>query len=398
MNRLGSPRARLLTPWGKGGVAVILLAGADFERILGEVFRPLSRTARPFSPGKPFLTECLDENGKPIDEVVIAAAPEGRGIEICCHGGIRIVQRILARLESLGVRHEDQSPSAADMGWGPIKVIEADAMAAMSEAATPLVVRWLGYQATQGLAAAVEEAVEAIHRGKERQAIAMLESLMEAWTVNRRLLRPARIVLTGPPNAGKSTLANAMSERQGSIVTDEPGTTRDWVEHAVSLNGIPATVVDTAGVRASNDRIEAEAIERSRAEYALADLIIVVVDCSKDIAPQLKIEGELFPLETTVVAFNKQDLIERSTAPTPDVLDYPFVKVSAMNGTGLDGLRRVLIERLGLQDFDERRAGVFTESQWEVVDQARDCLSARESEAALLRLKELLAPVFETTL
>ena len=144
----------------------------------------------------------------------------------------------------------------------------------------------------------------------------------------------------GKPNAGKSSLMNLLTGRDTSIVTDIPGTTRDVVNETLQLDGIPLRLVDTAGIRNSVDKIEAEGVKRALAAGEEADLVIAVVDASEPDA--MKQAESLLEDRRTVVVFNKIDLVVDTDLLTDGI------QMSAKTGLGLQSLKDQLKNRLGL--------------------------------------------------
>jgi tRNA modification GTPase len=152
-------------------------------------------------------------------------------------------------------------------------------------------------------------------------------------------------VIAGRPNAGKSSLLNALAGFDAAIVTEIPGTTRDLLRERIHVDGLPIHVVDTAGLRDTDDVIEVEGLRRARLEMSRADLVLYVVDATRGFQP-----GELASLPTgaaTLVVWNKTDLADARPAPALDNL--PVLPVSALTGAGLPALREQLKSAAGYQ-------------------------------------------------
>jgi tRNA modification GTPase len=167
-----------------------------------------------------------------------------------------------------------------------------------------------------------------------------LDKVLDETSHGALLVEGASVVLMGKPNVGKSSLMNLLTGRDTSIVTDIPGTTRDVVNETLQLDGIPLRLVDTAGVRNSLDKIEAEGVKRALAAGEEADLVIAVVDASEPDA--MKQAESLLEDRRTVVVFNKIDLV----ADTDLLIDA--IQMSAKTGLGLQSLKDQLKKRLGL--------------------------------------------------
>jgi tRNA modification GTPase len=164
-----------------------------------------------------------------------------------------------------------------------------------------------------------------------------------------------KVALVGRPNVGKSSLFNGLLSCDRAIVTELPGTTRDSLTESISINGIPVSLTDTAGLREAGDRIEAIGVERTHRAMADADLLVVVIDGSSEVQPEDREVLERARLSRHIVAFNKSDL--------PPVIDTnetvngsKVVHVSAVTGAGLSDLSAAILEPFGT--FDSESVGV----------------------------------------
>ena len=260
----------------------------------------------------------------------------------------------------------------------PVCVLNEDGSADLTLHGNPFVVDLvLGLAKREGF-----EVSDAVHRGKTRaihvdvldalplvrteRAARMLLAQVDAWTTgvpdaNDRalghLLHPPTIAIVGLPNAGKSTLANALFGTRRSIVSDVPGTTRDWVGELADLDGLVVHLIDTPGVRETMDAIERAAIDRSATPIASADIVIVLLDATRDDAEQRELLAR-FP--TAIVAANKTDVAPALSNAIPLV---------ARDGVGIDALIVAIHDRLGLNDRPLDAARVWTSRQREALSQ-----------------------------
>jgi tRNA modification GTPase len=172
-----------------------------------------------------------------------------------------------------------------------------------------------------------------------------LGRLLETWEGARRIFQGIRVVLAGPPNAGKSSLFNRLLGRTRAIVDREPGTTRDYLEAHVERRGIGLTLVDTAGLRATPGRIERAGMELSREAVSTADVVLLVVDGSGITAGAMELLAGSSAGARVVVAINKIDLDERMDATSLAlVTPLPRFEVSALTGQGVDALAGHLVD------------------------------------------------------
>jgi tRNA modification GTPase len=180
---------------------------------------------------------------------------------------------------------------------------------------------------------------------------ATIEQMLADRTLDR-LLQPARVAIVGPPNVGKSTLANQLFAQERSITADLPGTTRDWVGEIANLDGVPVMLLDTPGVRETADEIEHRAIEASREIVRGADVIVYVIDAGDPHVPATK--------DSIIRVLNKVD------RGTPPGLEYDVATV-ATRGQGIDELRMLIRTRLGCDDLTVSMPRCWTDRQRQVL-------------------------------
>ena len=305
-------RAIQLTASGTAALAVVRLCGPGAAALVARHFD------RPTPPHVP----AYGRWGGLDDPLVIFDGREG--FDVSLHGGTRIVAQLLDQARAAGFE-----VAAGDAG--------IDAAAGEDEVAA-----WLPRATTEAGVRMLLHQPAAWAKLTGADAAALLED-----HTLRRLLTPARVALVGAANVGKSTLANRLGGRDRSIVADAPGTTRDWVGHDADLGGLPVTLIDTPGRRATDDAIERAAIGLSEAEVARADLVVLVVDAARP--------GDVpAGFESALVVANKSDL-----SPAPG----GALPVCATSGAGLDLLARAVHERLGVDLTNANRANVWTERQ-----------------------------------
>jgi tRNA modification GTPase len=380
-------RAACLTPPVPGGVAVVQVVGAEAPALVNS----LLQTSKPINlheQAADRLRFCrLLDDGQVLDDVVVTVRGQAEGeavVDISLHGGPRVVQRLLMLLKRQGTEIVTQQDLVTKT-WGGQCLIETEGLEALAKAKSRSVALWVAHSMEQ-LPSIVEELVRDVNDGELERAHQTLKETGKSGVYFHRLLDGVRVVLTGPPNSGKSTLANSLAEREQAIVSELPGTTRDWVEHPAALHGIPFTFVDTAGLRESEDPIEQEAVERARQQVRTADVVLLVMDGSQPPPKDFSFNPvSAIPTESddagvckvTLWALNKSD-----QGVDPGWRDHirheqdSGVTVSALTGDGLDNLGDLLISAAGLGDWSQDQAGIFTGRQKEAWEDITTALHA----------------------
>lgn len=379
--------AAIATAPGAGGVGIVRLSGPR-SLAIGQ-----GLAARELRPRHAHYVRFRDAAGDTLDDGIalyFAAPASYTGedvIELQAHGGPALLEELLARVCALGARRARPGEfSERAFLEGRLDLAQAEAVADLIAAADARAAR-AARRALDGefsrrvealaddvlairvhVEAAIDFADESLDtlggaalRAGFAAASTALDALLAAAERGRRLRDGLHAVIVGPPNAGKSSLLNALAGSDRAIVTDIAGTTRDLLQETVKLGGVELTLVDTAGLRDGGDAIEREGMRRARGELARADLAIVVLDARDPDAGLAAVADAIAGVPACVYVYNKIDLIESDYgSPTPvDIGGEDRVFVSARSGAGLDRLHARL-RGLAQGDAGDAAEGAFT--------------------------------------
>lgn len=356
--------AAIATPPGEGGVAIVRISGGLAIDIASRLF---SGPVAQYESHTAHLGSVLDGEGRVVDEVLLLLLKGRRSftgedtVELQCHGGAVVSRRVLevvlgagARLalpgeftyrafmsgridlaqaeaiqELVHAKNEWAVASAADHLRGSLsqrlRALQTDLteVAAIFEA-------WVDFP-EEGLEFASPEEIES----RLKRAIEKMEALIGSFHDGRIVAEGLSLCLVGRPNVGKSSLMNGLLERDRAIVTAIPGTTRDLLEESLRINGLNVRLIDTAGMRETEEVVEAEGIRRSQRALEEADLILLVLDSSTTLSEEDWRVIDQVKGRQAIAIWNKCDLGEGGRVE----LALPSVSVSALTGGGIDLLR-----------------------------------------------------------
>ena len=334
-------RVALLTPPGRGALAVVGVAGSGALAAVARLFNPRGPVPLAERSDGAIVFGRWGDPGRGEDLVVVRRSAER--LEVHCHGGLAASEAVLASLEQSGaVRQSWQEWLAA----GGTSTIEVEAREALALAGGPKAAQILCRQLAGALDAELTRIATLESSGDTSGAAAARDRLRRAARVGLRLVRPWRVVVAGDVNAGKSSLVNALAGHGRSIVSAEPGTTRDVLETRLVLEGWEIDLVDTAGLRGDPGDdpagpTEAAGIARARDAAAAADLVVHVVD-ARDGG-----QAEACP-PSSMLVLSKCDLVSGDGDGPPGA-----IRTSAVTGFGIDVLAAAIMRKLVPEEHDE---------------------------------------------
>lgn len=404
----------IATPPGRGGIGVVRISGPEASRIATAL------TGHPsFQPRHATLVRVGGAGAH--DRAIVTSFPAPASytgeevVEISAHGSPVLLNAIVEAALHSGARLAEPGEfTLRAYLHGRMDLVQAEAVQDLVNAVTPLQAR-SAFDQLEGtltqriaeidaalfdLSARLEASLDFPGEGYhfvEPEAVASeigvvlasIDGLLGEARAGRLVREGAQVAIVGRPNAGKSTLFNALAGAGRAIVTDVPGTTRDLLTEKIDIQGIAITLIDTAGIRQmTNDKVEAEGISRARSAAGLAHLILVVIDASR--VPD---EDDRQLLASTaaaprLVVFSKADL---PPASNDDVGVPDAIAVSATTGAGLSVLRHRIVEALGLRENYRDTPAITNIRHVDLLGRARAALDRARETAAQGMPEELVS-------
>ena len=350
------------TPPGYGGISIVRISGSLSTKLTKQICK--RKTS--FSHRRPTLSSVYNVVGNIIDDAVFTFFKSPHSytgedvLEISCHGNPIIVDQIVSTVCSFGARLADpgEFTKRAFLN-GKLDLVQAESVSKLIESrsveAANINSKILSGSLSKKLNTIRESVVSVLAElefefdiSENESSIPNLmtkssnainnnilacDNLIASYADGRLFNHGARVVIYGNPNVGKSTLLNALLEKDRAITSEVPGTTRDTVDADIVLGGIPVTLIDTAGIRSASSDVESAGIKRSYDEMKNADLLINVVTNEDEV-------GETIQSKNTVIVFNKVDLV----SPPEKLTD--IIPVSALLGDGVASLKNIIKEKL----------------------------------------------------
>lgn len=416
------------TPPGRGGIGVVRLSGKDARRIANQILR---LGGEGLKPRRASLAELIDEQGHKVDETLatLFAKPHSYTaedvVEISCHGSPPVLGLAVERAMANGARLAEPGEfTLRAFKNGRLDLAQAEAVrdlidattvyqarvatqqldGALSRRITPLKKQLLDLIAL--LEAGIDFAEDDIDVASNAELLRRLtpvhkgiEALAESFRYGKVVRGGLTLAILGKPNVGKSSLFNRLLQQKRSIVTAAAGTTRDVVSEFAEIDGIPVKLLDTAGIRATSDVIEAEGVERSWAALADADIVLAVFDLSQELdETDRELLDKAQASGQSIAVGNKCDLPQKAG----DAGGYTLV--SAVTGEGIDVLRQAIRDKAAPAREQEgafitslRHERLLRESL-EALDQAKNAIASQvPHEMLLLDLYSALRPIDAVT-
>lgn len=364
--------AAIATPPGRGGIGIVRISGSDLQSLIGAIVRT------PLAPRVATRVRFHDAHGVAFDSGLALHFPAPHSytgedvVECHGHGGPAVMRLLLARCVELGARLAEpgEFTKRAFLN-GKLDLAQAESVADLIEVSTATAVRAAARSLTGEFSRDVhalrdalvdlrmyaeatldfpDEDIELLREGAVRSRLATmrgrLQRLLDRARSGARLRSGLTVVLVGAPNVGKSSLLNRLVGEDAAIVAPVPGTTRDTIERQIEVGGIPLTVIDTAGLRDTDDAVERLGMARTRDAIAGADAAIVIVDARDDAGGPdagainahacAPLDAQLPATLPRIVVHNKSDLAQ----PPPRVERYPAeldaARTAVLGGRGVD--------------------------------------------------------------
>lgn len=365
--------AAIATAPGEGGIGIIRISGEKSLQVAQSIFKSKSGKMIKDYNARTLIYGTVVDNEKVIDEVLVAYMKGPNSytaedvIEINCHGGFISVKKILELILSKGVRLAEagEFTKRAFLN-GRIDLSQAEAIIDVIKSKTDMAhevaqsqlegslakkIKDLRMNVTEVLAHlevsidfAEEDVEEITYQTLEEKALELRNEIKKLYDTaeSGKILRDGlKTVIVGKPNVGKSSLLNSILGENRAIVTDIAGTTRDVIEEFVNIKGIPLKIVDTAGIRETEDVVEKIGVEKSRESFSTADLVMMVLDASRKLSEEDMEILESLKNKKTIVLLNKMDLEPQIELEKIEefVNSEDIIKISALKHQGIEELQ-----------------------------------------------------------
>ncbi len=395
------------TPPGRSALAIVRISGPGSIELVSKSVSALTRVSS--NDDRRLLYGFIaDKDSNPIDEVTIIPyfAPKSytaeEMVEIICHGGYMSSKMILERLISCGARFAEPGEfTKRAFINGRISLSQAEAIAAAIDAKSELALKAAARNLKgelfhkiddiknkiSGLLTLIEAEIDFSEEEIDKTPLDKIKIVIEkqldessrilqSYDFGRGLNRGYRVAIVGKSNVGKSSLLNALLNRDRAIVTEIPGTTRDTLTEWIEIDGFPILLTDTAGLRKSGDVVERIGQDRTADEIANSDLVLFMIDGSEGVTEEDENVFRAVGDKRTIMIVNKIDLGEKENLDPSGLLpNKDIVKISALRGAGLDELKRAIAHIFHIDDFSLDMAMLATQRQHDAMSKACESLA-----------------------
>ncbi len=398
------------TSIGEGGIAIVRISGDKAKDVVEKIFQ--AKNGQSIKDMKSYTMKygyIIDENNNHIDEVIVSFMKGPRSftaedtIEINCHGGVVATNKVLEQVIKQGVRIAEpgEFTKRAFLN-GRIDLSQAEAVIDIINAKTDLSMKSALMQ-SEGLIskeirvlrekllstiahieATVDYPEDDLEEVTSEMAIRDLDIIkkeikefIETAEEGKILREGLSTVIVGKPNVGKSSLLNALTKENRAIVTDIPGTTRDVIEEYINISGIPIKIIDTAGIRETDDVVEKIGVERSRAKINDADLIILILDSSNELTEEDKEIINHISNKKYMILLNKSDLNSKITQKNLENINCTNIySISAKTGEGIDEVRTAIKDMFFKGDISTNNVIITNTRHKEALLRAYECIES----------------------
>jgi tRNA modification GTPase len=403
--------AAIATNLGESGISIIRVSGDKALKIVSSIFK--GKNDKKLDDIKTYTMRygfIIDKDtGETLDEVIVSYMKGPRSftaedtVEINCHGGVVVTKRILEEVIKAGARIAEpgEFTKRAFLN-GRIDLSQAEAVIDIITAKTELSAKSALEQSGGKISREINElrhglleiiaAIEATvdypeddleevtsekAKAQVEDILKSVETLLSSADEGKILREGLNTVIVGKPNVGKSSLLNALLMESRAIVTEVPGTTRDIIEEYISIDGIPIKIVDTAGIRETEDVVEKIGVEKSREKIESADLVVLVLDASRKIDEEDREVIEFIKDKKYVVLLNKTDLRPQIDKDKIKDLNSDYIiEISAKTGEGLDKFKQVIKELFFKGEVTAKEVMITNARHKEALIRARESLIA----------------------
>lgn len=401
--------AAISTAHGVGGIGVIRISGAESTKIADKVFIPFvgekENCIQDLSGYRAKYGKIIHEN-EFIDEVVVLVfkAPHSYTgedvVEISCHGGLYITKRVLrAVLEAGAALAEPGEFTKRAFLNGKMDLSQAEAVmdliSAKGKRANQIAFGMREGKSSKKIEEIKEELLEIsaglsvwadypeedipqvdenVLKNNIRRICEKLRLMIDNYDTFKSIKEGVKTAIVGRPNVGKSTLMNYLSDSQKSIVTDIPGTTRDAIEETVMIGDIPVLLIDTAGIRDTLDKVEKIGVEKAKKYIDESEITLFMIDASSLLCDEDRELLKNLDKSKTIVLLNKCDLGMKLNAAELSTFENRIVELSALSGKGIDKLKEIIENIVGLSKFDPSDTVISNERQLTALKKATEIL------------------------